>query len=102
MCMDNGGSTTDTFDGIEFKWTSIKSGRDDVQKSNVRDPGAQLCDYAEGVTTGCETWRGGEPSASCLHADGVANGGGRFDFTLTPRISSLADGDSLKNASEQQ
>ncbi|VAH45297.1 unnamed protein product [Triticum turgidum subsp. durum] len=23
LCMDDGGSTTDTFDGVEFKWTSI-------------------------------------------------------------------------------
>lgn len=33
LCLDDGGSTTDVFDGVEFKWTSIESGGDDGKKS---------------------------------------------------------------------
>ncbi|KAF7069602.1 hypothetical protein CFC21_075212, partial [Triticum aestivum] len=29
LSMENGGSTTDTFQGVEFRWTSIESGGDD-------------------------------------------------------------------------
>ncbi|KAF7015482.1 hypothetical protein CFC21_029321 [Triticum aestivum] len=32
LCMDDGGSTTDTFDGVEFKWTSIETGGDEGKK----------------------------------------------------------------------
>uniref|UniRef100_A0ACD5U805 Uncharacterized protein n=1 Tax=Avena sativa TaxID=4498 RepID=A0ACD5U805_AVESA len=32
LCMDDGGSTTDSFDGVEFKWTSIEAGGDDGKK----------------------------------------------------------------------
>jgi chaperone BCS1 len=34
LCMDDGGSTTDTFDGVEFRWTSIDTGGDDGKKGN--------------------------------------------------------------------
>ncbi|CAM0906089.1 unnamed protein product [Alopecurus aequalis] len=34
LCMDDGGSTTDAFDGVEFKWTSIETGGDDGKKGN--------------------------------------------------------------------
>ncbi|KAM0832556.1 hypothetical protein ACQ4PT_064821 [Festuca glaucescens] len=32
LCMDDGGSTTDAFDGVEFRWTSIETGGDDGKK----------------------------------------------------------------------
>lgn len=32
LCMDDGGSTTDAFDGVEFTWTSIETGGDDGKK----------------------------------------------------------------------
>lgn len=32
LCMDDGGSTTDAFEGVEFRWTSIETGGDDGKK----------------------------------------------------------------------
>ncbi|XP_047061823.1 AAA-ATPase At3g50940-like [Lolium rigidum] len=32
LCMDDGGSTTDAFEGVEFRWTSVETGGDDGKK----------------------------------------------------------------------
>ncbi|KAF0908746.1 hypothetical protein E2562_028565, partial [Oryza meyeriana var. granulata] len=46
LCMEPGDSTTDVFDGVEFKWTSIETGGDDGKKGKGdrghRDPRESL------------------------------------------------------------
>uniref|UniRef100_A0A0D9WZI3 AAA+ ATPase domain-containing protein n=1 Tax=Leersia perrieri TaxID=77586 RepID=A0A0D9WZI3_9ORYZ len=39
LCMEPGDSTTDVYDGVEFKWTSMETGGDDGKKGRGGDRG---------------------------------------------------------------
>ncbi|KAI4986887.1 hypothetical protein ZWY2020_019517 [Hordeum vulgare] len=56
LSMENGGSTTDTFQGVEFRWTSIESGGNDGNKNNKAQESLELTFDAEHAQTALDEY----------------------------------------------